>query len=342
MLRALRQLFFLTWLLCISTLAAPAAPFAPDTVVRTDNETLSKHLNVPVYQWCHSTHKPKIMVLAIHGMTMHGAVYDTWARKLAAQNIMVAAPDLRGYGAWYASGNIKSVNYKDSEQDLVALAQELRQRHQGIPLFVAGESLGATLALRLAARHPDLVDGLILSSPAIRHCHQIPLKTIADGVRVFANPCHKVDLSDYIKHYFSENPAIAAEQIADPLVRKNLNLAEIVSSCRVMNSSADAISTIPSDMPVLVLQGKKDRMVKLQSVDMLEKRLQSNKRTVCWFPQRGHILLETAHISAETVNRINEWLAENGVMRTLGGATVAASNEHSPFVISEAESRYLN
>src|SRR5262249_17369467 len=152
-----------------------------------------------------------------------------------------------------------------------------------------GESLGGALALRLAAQRPDLVDGLILSAPAIKHRHQIPLTTIADGFRVLANPFHKVDMKGYLENYFSEDPAIGKEEVSDPLVRKNLNLGEIISSCHLLGSSAACISAIPADMPVLMLQGKKDRMVKLSSVKLLQTRLKTQKQTVAWFPERGHI-----------------------------------------------------
>ncbi len=331
MLRALCQkLFFSAMVLGIIGTALGCTPAFAE-VNRIDQGQISIELNLPVYEWKDSNSKPKAIVMAIHGLTMHGTVYDTWARKLAAEHIVVAAPDLRGYGQWYASGELKSVQYKESEKDLVALAQSLRSRYRGIPLFVAGESLGGTMAVRLAAQHPELVDGLILSAPALRHYHRIPLATLADLCKVVVNPAHKVDISAYLKHYFSDDPEVSAEGIADPLIRKNLNVREIVSSCNEMDGSADFISAIPADMPVLILQGEKDQMVKLESVGLLESKLRTKNQTVCWFPERGHILLETAYVRPETVDAVDSWIAHNCTMRTVD-TTVTASLEQEVYI----------
>src|SRR5262249_40136333 len=149
--------------------------------------------------------------------------------------------------------------------------------------FVAGESLGGAMAVRLAGQHSELVDGLILSAPALRHYHPMPLSTLADGLKLFVNPAHRLNISAYIKNYFSEDPEISAEGISDPLIRKNLNLAEIMSSCSIMGGASDFIAAIPEDMPVLVLQGEKDRMVKLSSVELLQNNLKTKKKTICLF-----------------------------------------------------------
>jgi acylglycerol lipase len=304
--------------------------------MRIDDGKLARSLRLPVCEW-QCTGQPRAIVLAIHGLTMHGTVYDAWARQLAAQQIMVAAPDLRGYGQWCDRDNGKSVDYQDSEKDLVALAQALRAQHPRVPLFLAGESLGGAMAVRIAGSHSDLVDGLILSAPALKHYHQIPLSTLADGVFILANPAHKVNISGYIKHYFSDDPAITKEAIADPLIRKHLNVAEIVSSCRIMGSSAEFIKSIPADMPILVIQGEKDRMVKPESVLLLQRDLKTKKQTVCWLPERGHILLETAHLKSETVETINCWLKNNCVMRTLDSTTVASSSGNQNFAAKQLD-----
>src|SRR5262249_48495567 len=135
---------------------------------------------LPVYQWQDDERAPKAVVLAIHGLTMHGTVFDTCARKLASDGIVVVALDLRGYGDWYKGTRKSRINYLQSEKDVYALTAAVRQRYKGLPVFLAGESLGGSMAIRLAAKNPGLVDGLVLASPAIKL--HVSLKTLFDGL----------------------------------------------------------------------------------------------------------------------------------------------------------------
>lgn len=308
--------------LLIANLALLSAP-AFCEVTRQDNGAIARELHTPVYVWQDSGKKPKAIVLAIHGLALHASVFDSTARHLAAHQMIVAAPDLRGYGKWCQKDKVKGAAYKESEADILALAKKLRARYRNVPLFLVGESLGGSLAIKLAASHADLIDGLILSAPAVRHQHHVPLRTIADATLVLTNPSHRVDVSGFIRNYYSEDPAISEEELNDPLTRTNMSLGELLASCRVISSAADRIGEIPADMPVLIMQGKKDRMLKLSSIDELEHKLKSTNQTVRWFPERGHILLETAHVRPDTLEAITSWLETHCTMRTVEGASVA-------------------
>lgn len=285
-------------------------------VVRHDNDALAQKFHLPVYVWSDSKLRPKAMVLAVHGLSMHGTVFDATARHLAAQHFLVAAIDLRGYGKWYQRDAHSKASYRASEQDLVAVAAAMREGHPGIPLFLIGESLGGTVAVRVAARHSELVDGLVLSAPALRYHQHLGIGTVGKVALLATNPTRKIDLSNYINTYFSNEERVTKEALADPLMRKRLGIGELISSCRFMSGSAQCISEIPVDMPVLMMQGKQDRMVKAESIELLEKKLKSSKRTVRWFPERGHILLETAHVHPETLEAVSSWLEMNCTMRT--------------------------
>lgn len=284
-------------------------------VTETDNNPVAQETRTVVHLWTDNKVKPEGIVLAIHGLTMHGTMFDTMARHLVGQKFLVAAPDLRGYGKWRCDGSKSKVDYAESEADLQRIAETLRESYPGIPLFVAGESLGGTVALRMAAKHADLVDGLILSAPAVRHHHRLRMATVGQLAQVVVNPWKDINLAHYLEHDFSEDARITHEGLTDPLIRKELSLGELISSCRFMAQSAASIDDIPVDMPILIMQGKKDRMVKESSITLLERKLRSQKRTICWFPNRGHILLETKHVQAETLNTMTSWLRANCHMR---------------------------
>ena len=117
-------------------------------VIRDDDICITAQ--APVYAWLETEGEPKAVAITIHGLTMHGGVYDTLARRLAENGFVIFAPDLRGYGRW--QHYMGKVDYQQSFDDLVALIEAARAKYPGLPLYCIGESLGADFALKAAAR----------------------------------------------------------------------------------------------------------------------------------------------------------------------------------------------
>lgn len=97
-------------------------------------------------------------LLAIHGLTGHGARWRQVARYVP--DVAIAAPDIIGHGhsSWAAPWTI--------DANVSALADLLDHEAAG-PIPVVAHSFGGAIALHLAAARPDLVTALILLDPAI-------------------------------------------------------------------------------------------------------------------------------------------------------------------------------
>lgn len=101
-------------------------------------------------------------LLLLHGLASNGSRFAEFREhtRLAARHRLLA-PDLRGHGSALTRRRIDSETWCD---DLVALLDA-----EGLDrAIVVGHSLGAQVALRLAARHPARVAGLVLIDPVFR------------------------------------------------------------------------------------------------------------------------------------------------------------------------------
>ncbi|HEY9774917.1 MAG TPA: alpha/beta fold hydrolase [Planktothrix sp.] len=273
--------------------------------------------NLPLYSWQDTQQTPSSVVIAVHGLTMHGGVFDTMAKSLASQGAVVYAPDLRGYGRWMSDAKYQKsgkdpnqLDYAQSYEDLLSLVKAARAQHPGLPLFLVGESLGADMALHVASSVPDQIDGLVLSSPAIKHSYFV-LPLVAHTGEFLINPHRKISLIPFIKKLASEDPQIVAGAVEDPLVRKHLTAFELFQTCNAVKSSLDYAKKIPANMPILVIQGGADRMVHSNAVVLLLEQLKSTDQTVRWFSNRGHLLLETAYMKSDTMETVDGWLADH-------------------------------
>ena len=302
---------FLTLLLTGLTFCA--SPVWAD-VLREHDSALGRDLGLPIYKWSDPAAPPKALVVAVHGLVMHGASFDALANQLVGQGFLVVAPDLRGYGRWLSGDGVRpaepAVRYRKSQEDLVRLVQQLQLEYRGLPVFWIGESMGADLAMRVASTHPGLADGLVLSSPAIKGRNFFLIRAFAHGGHCAANPFRQIDLTPVIKRCASEDPRVVQGILDDPLSRKHLSPWELLLSNQFVRASRHYIKSIPPTTPVLIIQGSADRTLKANAVVLLIARLKSVDQTVCWFPDRGHVLLETSYLQPDAARTVEDWLIQ--------------------------------
>lgn len=98
--------------------------------------------------------------LLIHGLSGAPAEMRSVANELKRGGFSVMCPQLAGHGG--TSGDLKRSRWSDWYQTVDAAFDALRSEHRRV--FVAGLSMGALLALLLAAKRGRQVDGLALLS----------------------------------------------------------------------------------------------------------------------------------------------------------------------------------
>ena len=293
-----------------------------EPVIYEEQGAISQDLGMPIYHWRNNAiSHPRGIILAVHGLVMHGRSFGAVGQTLAGQGFEVFATDLRGYGR--VSCDTKHeycidktdckqrIDYEKSFADLVTLAKHLRQEHPDVPLYAVGESLGGSMVIRLAAQRGELVDGIILSAPAIKRHSFIDPYLLSNAGLMMANPLMQLDLLPFVRKYASDDPVIVEELVNDPLMRKHMNACELLKSNLAVRKTASFISKIKPTTPVLVIQGSADRCVKANAVVLLLSQLRSQDQTVKWFHQRGHILLETAHVKPDTMDTVVGWLNDH-------------------------------
>lgn len=301
---------------------------------RDDQGVLCRELKLPVYEWSDKGKEPQGVVIAIHGLMKHGGVFDKLGGYLADKGYVVVAQDLRGYGRWRDdSSKFKGgdkVNYEKSYEDLVNLAARMRSLHPKQPVFYIGESLGADLALHLAGVRPDLADGLILSSPAILHHHSLCKQMVVDAAKFVTNPAREFNMDPYIRSYTSDDPRITDEALKDPLTRRSLSLKALLGSRKTMKETLAYVRNIPPHIPVLIIQGSADKIIKAEGIVDLMTNLKSKDQSVRWLDSRGHVLLETSYINENTLETISGWLGQHMPQVQVRAQIYKAATKPSP------------
>jgi alpha-beta hydrolase superfamily lysophospholipase len=104
------------------------------------------------------------IAIVIHGSAGHSEGVNEIAKRLAAENFMVVAPDMRGHGQSGTRGDIGY--YGQLDDDLADLIAELRRLYPQAHFALAGFSAGGGFALRVASgKLAADFDRLVLLSP---------------------------------------------------------------------------------------------------------------------------------------------------------------------------------
>lgn len=116
--------------------------------------------------WTPVGRPPEASLLFLHGIASHGGWFAGTAIHLAERGIAVYAPDRRGSGlSGGQRGHITS--YEQALDDLDRFRELALTEHPGAPLFLAGSSWAAKLALASAARSEESLAGLLLLGPGL-------------------------------------------------------------------------------------------------------------------------------------------------------------------------------
>ena len=111
------------------------------------------------------SNSPSAIVIVIHGMQEYCARYDWFAKKLADENIMFFATDLRGHGNNMQNGKPGLDNgdiYLNIVEDQKAIIKQLKNKYPDTPLILFGHSYGSFVTQRFVRDGNDDLSKIIL------------------------------------------------------------------------------------------------------------------------------------------------------------------------------------
>ncbi|USQ77566.1 alpha/beta hydrolase [Ornithinimicrobium cryptoxanthini] len=208
-------------------------------------------------------------VLVMHGMTSSPQMVRPVADRIAEQGYAVSAPLLPGHGTTWQE--MSRTRYADWLAAVVAALEELRASHRTVVAF--GVSMGASLVTDVAARRPELIDGLVLVNPAFA----------ADDWRLKVIPL--------VKHVV---PAI--QGIGDDIRREGppREMAYALTPLKAFDSFVEQWPRLVRELPeirqpVMLVRSRHDSVVPAVSCDVFLAEVGSDDVTVTWLEESAHV-----------------------------------------------------
>jgi alpha-beta hydrolase superfamily lysophospholipase len=198
------------------------------------------------------------VVLALHGFNDYSKSFEAPAAAWRDSGIAVYAYDQRGFGAAPNHGLWPGVAAMTG--DLVSASRLLRARHPGAPLYLLGESMGASviLAAYAGAERPD-ADGVVLSAPAVWARRFMPAyQRAALWLGAHSFPWLKVT-GQGLKIRASDNKEMLRALGRDPLVIKGSRIDALYGLTNLMDAALAAAPRL--DVRALILYGRAEQLI---------------------------------------------------------------------------------
>ncbi|HUN53214.1 MAG TPA: lysophospholipase [Candidatus Sulfotelmatobacter sp.] len=235
-------------------------------------------VRLPLRIWPASTPE-KAVIVALHGFNDYSNAWAMPAAWWAEHGITTYAYDQRGFGAGPQVGIWAGVEpmVHDAE-DAVRL---VHARHPHVPVFLVGESMGASVAMvALADPTAPRVAGAVLGGPAVwGRSTMSPLYRAVLWFGVHIMPWDPVTGSN-LGIWPSDNIAMLRALGRDPLILKRNRVDMVGGLVDLMDASLAAAPEIRA--PTLVLYGQKDELIPRRSVEAMVEKLRDPHRIVVY------------------------------------------------------------
>jgi carboxylesterase len=216
-------------------------------------------------------------ILILHGFTANLESVRELFGPLGRFDLKLATPLLRGHGS-DSPERLRGVTWQEWLDD----ARRALEALTGIDgkAVVLGHSMGALLALQLAARHPELVDSVILATPPIRLASPLglgrPLHFLAPLISRF------VDRWGMDAKFADPGNAIIPEQYEWAPTKTILSMFDLLEETMRIAGRVR--------LPALILQARHESIVLPESAEILSRALATPPEaiSIVWFDKTDH------------------------------------------------------
>jgi alpha-beta hydrolase superfamily lysophospholipase len=257
--------------------------------------TASDGARIHYLTWAAKPGPTRAVLVFLHGIASHAAWFEETAEHLVAAGISVYAPDRRGSGR---SGGERGhlARYEQALSDLRRMLQIAAGEQPGVPLFLAGSSWAAKLAVVYAARRPDDLAGLVLLAPGLVPRVNLPLRqrlAVLAGHLVAPHRRLPIPLTPEMYTGSAEHLAYIRNDALRLLTATTRFYWETNRLDRLRNRVAPRVR-----IPVLVQQGEKDAMMDVAGTRRWLARVGTPDRTMIVYKGAEHTLDFEDHAEA--------------------------------------------
>ncbi|WP_245835159.1 alpha/beta hydrolase [Thalassospira mesophila] len=255
---------------------------------------------------------PDAVILGLHGFGDYANGFAEAGEQLARLGVAVYAYDQRGFGRSPTRGFWPGPN--SLVQDASDALTILHSLYPGTPVYLTGVSMGAAVAIITAASRPQLLDGVILVSPAVWDradmpwyqtmplavlSHSLPwLPVSGRGLEIW--PSDNIEMLRRLSrdsHMLSSVRVDMVAGVADLMDMARLRAGDLHVPVLVMSGRNDQVippavmASFVGDLPAMANKGRRDK----------------GSATICVYQHGYHMLLRDLN-GPKVIDDLADWV----------------------------------
>lgn len=257
----------------------------------------------------YSADSERARLVIAHGLGEHSGRYANVVGRLVPMGISVWIPDLRGHGQSEGQrGHVLNfVQYLTDLHSMVELA--CQGRNDRGKVFLLGHSMGGLITLYYMQRFAEMIDGVLVSSPALGMVVEVPagkriLGTIMSSIWPGLTMSNELDAAK-----ISHDENVVNAYINDPLVHDRVSARFFTELMAAMEAVNQQVSSIRN--PILMQVAGDDHLVNARAAEQFFERLEAPDKTLRVYEGLYHeIYNEPAAQREQVLKDLEDWLVE--------------------------------
>lgn len=266
--------------------------------------TTSDNTKIFYREWEGRRHKN--VIIYFHGLESHMEWFLETGTALNGKGFHVYAVDRRGSGKSHGErGHME--NYRILINDIKEIVELARSAHPGKKIYLMGLCWSGKIAVTFAADHQDIIDGLILVTPAIKTKADLTFPQKLDVI--FSNLVMPKKLIDVpLKaHMFTRNPKYL-EFIKNDKLKLKKATARFFFETGKMNLRFNEIAR-KIHIPVLVLLAGDDVIIDNEETEKWFTNISSKDKAIKTYPGIYHCL-QFEDDKKNFINYLTDWIRQ--------------------------------
>lgn len=260
----------------------------------------------PGWVWLDPHVPTRALLVCVHGLGLHHRAFDSFARRVAPEGIITISFDVRGFGSYLESRGQDSLDLEDCVEDLEKVIGCIKRDYAPAPLFLLGESMGGAIALRVASRTPENIDGLICSVPSGSR-YKGARTAVRVGLRYLMGKNKPMNIGKQVIRQATSDDDLRDQWSSDPSSRLMLTPKELLTFNSFMDQNLEVARRIDKT-PVIFFQGDDDRLVKKEGTFDLFEALATPEKTMVLLGSTEHLIFEADQFKDDVTLGVIGWM----------------------------------
>ncbi|MBA3994311.1 MAG: hypothetical protein C0469_12355 [Cyanobacteria bacterium DS2.3.42] len=278
---------------------------------------------LPVIGWLPTQQPARGAILCVHGLGLDNQAFTPFGFQMSAKGYAVYAMDVRGFGAWLTTPGQEDLRLNEAINDVGSILGLIADRHEGVPIYLLGESMGGAIALRAAAKYTKNLHGVISSVPSAER-FQARKMGLSVAVHFLKNPNKPFRVGDMVVDKASAIPQVREAWHDDLKAKMEMSPKELMRFAVFMRETKLMCSKL-NNLPVFFVQGLKDKLVKPKGTYELFEAVSSQDKNLFIIGAEEHLIFETFRQSNMLLESISAWMDKRSTLKPANSTDAATA-----------------